>query len=256
MTNSKDGALRQMGMGETDDLANEVASTHKVRVVPSGFGSPVFACPCGETFPVSGDAVRQHLYDRIGEAAEATGKVPHPSWGGFAKPEADAPEVPGAPPISTLGESGLPRERQYAGEVADWCQRELDAARGGSAPMGRAYVQNVLLIIEALREYAKPDAPAGSPDWTGLGADKSAQAMALIADLTALLKADSFPVAAETAVLARAEAFLQHGDEAFREVDPGPAIGGAFEERPISLTAAVLALTAAGLRVTLRKDDR
>lgn len=45
-------------------------------------------------------------------------------------------------------------ERNYATEVADWCQRELDAARGVGEPMGRAYVQNIGLIIKALREYA------------------------------------------------------------------------------------------------------
>lgn len=45
-------------------------------------------------------------------------------------------------------------KRAYATEVADWCQRELDAAKAHGSPTGRAYVQNIDLIIEALREYA------------------------------------------------------------------------------------------------------
>ena len=45
-------------------------------------------------------------------------------------------------------------DRAYATEVADWCTRELNEARGAGTSMGRAYVQNVDLIIKALREYA------------------------------------------------------------------------------------------------------
>lgn len=45
-------------------------------------------------------------------------------------------------------------KRAYATEVADWCARELKRAKEDGAPMGRAYVQNVDLIIVALREYA------------------------------------------------------------------------------------------------------
>ena len=52
------------------------------------------------------------------------------------------------------GRPKLPSKRAYANEVADWCARELAEARGQRQPMGRAYVQNVDLIIAALREYA------------------------------------------------------------------------------------------------------
>lgn len=48
----------------------------------------------------------------------------------------------------------LGSRRAYATEVADWCAREHHAAKEHGDPMGRAYVQNVELIIEALREYA------------------------------------------------------------------------------------------------------
>lgn len=74
--------------------------------------------------------------------------------------------------------------RGYAVQVADWCQRELDDVKkhAQAPPMGRAYVQNVDLIIKALREYAaRPPAklkggwvnvypkPANHGDGTGLG---------------------------------------------------------------------------------------
>jgi len=49
-------------------------------------------------------------------------------------------------------------QRSYANEVANWCERELKEAKGyatgDASPMGRAYVQNIDLIIKALREYA------------------------------------------------------------------------------------------------------
>lgn len=48
----------------------------------------------------------------------------------------------------------LGSKRAYAKEVADWCARELAEAKGRGDPMGRAYVQNIDLIIAALREYA------------------------------------------------------------------------------------------------------
>ncbi len=49
--------------------------------------------------------------------------------------------------------------RSYAAEVADWCARELKGAKESGSPMGRAYVQNIDMIIVALREYAKSDVP-------------------------------------------------------------------------------------------------
>lgn len=48
----------------------------------------------------------------------------------------------------------MPSKRAYATEVADWCERELKSAKENGERMGRAYVQNVDLIIAALREYA------------------------------------------------------------------------------------------------------
>lgn len=44
------------------------------------------------------------------------------------------------------------KRRVYANAVANWCEREF--MRRNTVPMGRAYVQNIELIIEALREYA------------------------------------------------------------------------------------------------------
>lgn len=46
-------------------------------------------------------------------------------------------------------------KRVYANEVANWCERELKSAAENGDPMGRAYMQNIDLIIEALREYAR-----------------------------------------------------------------------------------------------------
>lgn len=46
-------------------------------------------------------------------------------------------------------------KRAYATEVADWCASELVKAKNLGERMDyRCYVQNVDLIIEALREYA------------------------------------------------------------------------------------------------------
>lgn len=44
--------------------------------------------------------------------------------------------------------------RKYAGEVADWCARELAKARASGDLETRPFVQNADLIIAALREYA------------------------------------------------------------------------------------------------------
>jgi len=54
----------------------------------------------------------------------------------------------------------LGSKRAYATEVADWCERELKMAKELGGRMDyRCYVQNVDLIIGALREYAaKPEA--------------------------------------------------------------------------------------------------
>lgn len=45
-------------------------------------------------------------------------------------------------------------ERTYAKDVADWCERELENARVTGHLETRPLVQNVELIIKALREYA------------------------------------------------------------------------------------------------------
>lgn len=44
----------------------------------------------------------------------------------------------------------------YASDVADWCQRELDKARETGTIVTRPFVQNVELIIKALRAFATP----------------------------------------------------------------------------------------------------
>ena len=46
------------------------------------------------------------------------------------------------------------QRRRAARNVAAWCQRELDTARATGHLETRPLVQNVELIIEALREYA------------------------------------------------------------------------------------------------------
>ena len=45
-------------------------------------------------------------------------------------------------------------ERRYAKDVADWCERELVSARRTGHLETRPFVQNAVLIIAALREYA------------------------------------------------------------------------------------------------------
>lgn len=50
--------------------------------------------------------------------------------------------------------TGDPVCRKYAGEVADWCARELAKARETGDLETRPFVQNADLIIAALREYA------------------------------------------------------------------------------------------------------
>lgn len=42
---------------------------------------------------------------------------------------------------------------RYAQDVADWCQRSLDDARKNGRLETRPFVQNVELIIAALRAY-------------------------------------------------------------------------------------------------------
>jgi hypothetical protein len=41
----------------------------------------------------------------------------------------------------------------HASDVADWCQRELDLARKTGEMDPRCFVQNMELIIAALRAY-------------------------------------------------------------------------------------------------------
>lgn len=45
-------------------------------------------------------------------------------------------------------------ERRYAKDVADWCQRELDTARRTGNLETRPLVQNIELIIKALRAFS------------------------------------------------------------------------------------------------------
>ncbi|HMH95668.1 MAG TPA: hypothetical protein VK577_03695 [Bradyrhizobium sp.] len=60
------------------------------------------------------------------------------------------------------------QRRAYANEVADWCARELEEAKGQRQPMGRAYVQNVDLIIAALREYANQPPKSLKGGWVNV----------------------------------------------------------------------------------------
>jgi hypothetical protein len=46
---------------------------------------------------------------------------------------------------------------RYAQDVADWCQRSLDDARKHGRLETRPFVQNVELIILALRAYDGPN---------------------------------------------------------------------------------------------------
>lgn len=46
---------------------------------------------------------------------------------------------------------------RYAQDIADWCQRSLDEARRSGHLETRPFVQNVELIILALRAYDGPD---------------------------------------------------------------------------------------------------
>lgn len=47
-------------------------------------------------------------------------------------------------------------DQRYAKDIADWCQRSLDTARLTGHLETRPFVQNVELIIKALRAYAMP----------------------------------------------------------------------------------------------------
>lgn len=67
----------------------------------------------------------------------------------------------------------LGSKRAYAKDVADWCARELAEAKGEGHPLGRAYVQNIDLIIEALREYAARPAQTLSARWINVYATPS-----------------------------------------------------------------------------------
>ncbi len=58
-------------------------------------------------------------------------------------------------------------DRAYALEVADWIERELTKAKatGETGLLRRPYIQNIGLIIKALREYGgKPNPKEGSKD--------------------------------------------------------------------------------------------
>ena len=48
-------------------------------------------------------------------------------------------------------------KNRYAQDIADWCQRELDTARLTGHLETRPLVQNIDLIIVALRAYEGPD---------------------------------------------------------------------------------------------------
>jgi hypothetical protein len=45
-------------------------------------------------------------------------------------------------------------EREYAAEVADWCERELKVAKETGNLETRPFVQNAQLIVDALRAYS------------------------------------------------------------------------------------------------------
>lgn len=196
MSDSKGSALRQMDETETNKMAGKCILDHLVRLVPSGAGTPLFSCSCGQSFPVSEGIVSTHLRWVIELRAEEIGAVPHPSWGGFAKPEADA-------------SGASPEHREYAKGLL------ASIERGGGVLQGR----DIPVAIYALREFA------GSTDRGFFGGDvRMAQAIGLISDLVSLLKGagpdvhgpqdlvESWPK-----LMARADAFLQHGDEEFRE---------------------------------------
>ena len=51
--------------------------------------------------------------------------------------------------------TGSKDERRSAGEIADWCARELATAKTTGNLETRPFVQNADLIIAALREYAQ-----------------------------------------------------------------------------------------------------
>jgi hypothetical protein len=71
-------------------------------------------------------------------------------------------------------------ERAYADEVANWCARELADARKGDLTMGRAYVQNIDLIIKALREYAATPPKVVKECWVNIYADENNRPAGLI----------------------------------------------------------------------------
>lgn len=48
----------------------------------------------------------------------------------------------------------MSEDRVYAGDVADWCERELKAAKETGTLETRPFVQNAQMIIDALRVYA------------------------------------------------------------------------------------------------------
>ena len=52
------------------------------------------------------------------------------------------------------------QSRAYAKDVADWCERELKKASESGHLETRPFVQNAVLIIAALREYANDEKPS------------------------------------------------------------------------------------------------
>lgn len=56
---------------------------------------------------------------------------------------------------SEASAKGIDVNRRWAKEVADWIESERDIARKGGTMNMRPFVQNVDIILEALREYEK-----------------------------------------------------------------------------------------------------
>ena len=62
----------------------------------------------------------------------------------------------------------MSEDRAYAKDVADWCERELIAARTSGNLETRPFVQNAQLIINALRAYALAGAVTYGPSFADI----------------------------------------------------------------------------------------
>lgn len=212
MTDNTKAGFTQLSLAETEALAEMVRGYHEIERVLDGPEADTLRCSCGQVFdvsPVDGIATTaraefEHLKAAMVERASAAGEVIDPAW------PMDVPFTSEAPGPIPVPDTGIV-ERTRAALLAN------QFALGTRWPHSE---ENHHLIIKALNQFS-----IGAPVYV-IPTDA---VRVLVADLAALLKADSFPVHVGASVLARADAFLRHGDEDLREVDPGPCVGDALD---------------------------